>query len=101
MAKKHLSRRQFLVLSATGAAGAILAACSPAATATTAGDTTKAPEATKASGAVQPTSAPAAGGKSPRGFVEVPFLAERVSAANYRPLMSACPKNPSWSGLVC
>lgn len=94
MAKKHLSRRQFLVLSATGAAGVILAACSPAATATTAGDTTKASEATKASGAVQPTSAPAAGGKSPRGFVEVPFLAERVSAGKLPPIDERLPEEP-------
>jgi peptide/nickel transport system substrate-binding protein len=105
MAKK-LNRRDFLRLSAVGAAGATLAACggaapsSPAATtapeAPAATTAPEAPAATAAPAAPAATTAPAATAAAPSatGFKEAPMLAEMVAAGSIPPLEERLPKNP-------
>lgn len=97
MAKKKLSRRQFLIASAAGTAGVMLAACGPAAVPTTVpSDPTKAPvgvtptETTAATGGSAPA-VPAGSEKTARGFVEPPFLAERVAAGKLPPIDERLP----------
>jgi hypothetical protein len=97
METKKISRRQFLLASTTAAAGLTLAACTtatqaPVPTQPSAGAlptaTTAAAVATKAPAATQP---PAAGAKSARGFVEPPFLADRVASGKLPPIDKRLP----------
>ena len=90
METKKISRRQFLIVSSTAAAGLVITAC---------GTSTQAPVATQPSGGVSPTAtqaaavapqAPAAA-KSARGFVEPPFLADRVSSGKLPPIDKRLP----------
>ncbi len=101
MANKKLSRRQFLIASAAGTAGVVLAACSPTAKPTTEpAEATKAPAAPAAANPTATTAAAApaapaapAGDKSARGFVEPPFLAERVKAGKLPPIDQRLPED--------
>ena len=90
METKKISRRQFLIVSTTTAAGLVITACSTS---------TQAPVATQPSSAVMPkatqaatvaTEAPAVA-KSARGFVEPPFLADRVSSGKLPPIDKRLP----------
>jgi len=101
MSKKVISRREFLQITITGAAGVVLASCAPAPTP----EPTKAPDPTKApvaAATTAPTAAPAATAKPklgdtlvgklegpetlrdvalyPKKFAESPLLAEQVKA---------------------
>ena len=97
MGTKRLTRREFLLVSATGAAGVVLAACAPAATPTTA--------------PVEPTTAPVAAEATPTAIAtqaatatavptvavaakESPALAELVKAGKLPPLEQRLPKVP-------
>lgn len=79
MGTKKITRRDFLVFSAVGVGGVILVACESGATPTA---------------GIQPTATTApvvGGGKSARGFVEPPFLAERVKAGTLPPIDARLP----------
>ncbi len=90
MKNYNITRRQFLRASALGLGGVIMAACAPSLTSTTAPTEVQATATT----AAQPTATTAAllaGGKSARGFVEPPFLAERVKAGKLPPIDERLP----------
>lgn len=70
---------------ATFSAGAVLTACAPSVTETLA--PTSAPSTNSAS----PTEAPVSGGKSARGFVEPPFLADKVKSGALPPIDERLP----------
>jgi len=102
MGTKKLTRREFLLVSATGAAGVVLAACAPAATQAPAAEPTKAPvaEATKAPAAT-PTPIPTQAATAtpvptakPEVAKESPVLAELVKAGKLPPLEQRLPKVP-------
>lgn len=106
MSNRKVSRRQFLVISATSAAGVALAACAGAAT--TAPGATSAPVAT----AVAATKAPAAAASTPTAiattaatatsvptavastYKEAPALADLVKAGKLPPVDQRLPANP-------
>src|SRR5437879_3965206 len=94
MQTKKLSRRDFLRVSAMGGAGLVIAACAqatpPASTAAPGVPTSTA----QAQGATQAPAATAAGAKSPRGFVEPPFLADRVASGKLPPIDQRLPDQP-------
>ena len=85
---KKLSRRDFLRVSAISGAGFVIAACSQATpTAPPAG--TQPPGAATATGAAP--AATSAGAKSARGFIEPPFLADRVASGKLPPIDQRLP----------
>jgi peptide/nickel transport system substrate-binding protein len=92
MRNNKISRRKFLHASALGLGGVILAACAPTPPSATA-PAEAIPTATTAAAQPTATTAPAApaGGKSARGFVEPPFLADRVKAGKLPPIDQRLP----------
>jgi peptide/nickel transport system substrate-binding protein len=87
---KKITRRNFLIVSASGAAGLVLAACSPTSSPTTPPvDSTTAPVDTQPNEAAPAT----AGEKSARGFVEPPFLADRIKAGKLPPIDERLPQD--------
>jgi peptide/nickel transport system substrate-binding protein len=93
---KKPTRREFLFLSATGIAGAVLAACGPAATQTAAPvSPTQAPPAAAATPTPIPTqSATATTVANVAAAHESPVLAELVKAGKLPPLEQRLPKVP-------
>jgi peptide/nickel transport system substrate-binding protein len=101
MATRKMTRREFLAASASGVASVVLAACTSTPPSTPAaatgapaaagpGAATAAPPAAAGSGA---TTAPApAGAKSARGFLEPPFLADRVKSGKLPPIDQRLPE---------
>ena len=85
MNTKKISRRMFLRATAIGGAGLLYASCAqatpPPGTATPQGGLPSATEAGQLP----------AGAKSPRGFVEPPFLADRVASGNLPPIDQRLP----------
>ena len=104
MGTKKLTRREFLLVSATGAAGVVLAACAPAPAPTTAPavEPTKAPvaaEPTKAAATPTPiptqaATATAVPTSAPAKAKEAPGLADMVKAGKLPPLEQRLPKVP-------
>ena len=102
MATRKMTRREFLAASASGVASVVLAACTstPSNVAPTAGAGTPAAAAPGAATAAPPaaagsgaTTAPApAGAKSARGFLEPPFLADRVKSGKLPPIDQRLPE---------
>ena len=89
------SRREFLRFTALGGAGVVIAACTQVTPTPQAGETAApaAPTATAAAaGATEATGATPSGGASARGFVEPPFLAERVAAGKLPPIDERLPE---------
>lgn len=90
---KKISRRDFLRMSAMGAASVALASCGPTATAAVA--PTKAPEVKKEEPTAIPTQAAAATAvPTVAASKESPALAELVKAGKLPPLSERLPKNP-------
>lgn len=99
MGTKKLTRREFLLVSATGAAGVVLAACAPAATPTTAPavEATKAPVAAEVTPTPIPTQSATATPvptAAPEAAKEAPGLAELVKSGKLPPLEQRLPKVP-------
>ncbi len=105
MSNRKVSRRQFLVISATGAAGIVLAACAGAATTapTSAPAATAVPAATKAPAAAAntPTAIPTQAATATAvpttvtsQYKEAPALAELVKAGKLPPVDQRLPTNP-------
>jgi peptide/nickel transport system substrate-binding protein len=97
MGTKRLTRREFLLVSATGAAGVVLAACAPAATQVPAAAATDTPapaavEATPTAIATQAATATAVAAVV--ASKESPALAELVKAGKLPPLEQRLPKVP-------
>ena len=96
--KRKLTRREFIRLSAVGAAGVVVTACAPAAATqapAAAPTNTTAPVATKpavninATATTGPTSTPVS------KFQEAPMLADLVKAGNLPPVIERLPENPT------
>ncbi len=95
MQKRKLTRREFIRLSAVGAAGAVVTACTTPATQQVAAPTsTSVPEATKpaininATATTGPTATPVA------KFNEAPMLADLVQAGKLPSVAERLPQNP-------
>jgi peptide/nickel transport system substrate-binding protein len=95
---RKLDRRAFLRLTALGAGGAVLAACSGAPAVPAPTSVPAAPTAPGAPAAPAPTAAPPAGASpvpaAPAGFNEAPMLAELVKAGKLPPVTERLPAEP-------
>ena len=102
MSNRKVSRRQFLVISATGAAGVVLAACAGAAPTTAPAAATAVPAATKAPAAANnPTAIPTQAATATAvptavasQYKEAPVLADMVKAGKLKPVDARLPANP-------
>ncbi len=87
------SRREFLRFTALSGAGVVVAACTQVTPTPQAGETAvpAAPSATAAAAVATEATGATTAGVSARGFVEPPFLAERVAAGKLPPIDERMP----------
>lgn len=95
VSRTKMSRRAFLIAAAAGSASVLIAACessAPAAPAASDGASTTPGAVTAATTAPAAAAPPAAGAKSARGFIEPPFLADRIKSGKVLPIDQRLPE---------
>jgi peptide/nickel transport system substrate-binding protein len=95
--KRSLTRREFIRLSAVGAAGAVVTACTPSGTPQPAAapTNTQAPAATKAAVNINATATTGPTATPVSKFQEAPMLEELVKAGKLAPVAERLPENPT------